>query len=87
MTHEHLSIKIASNIIHTDDIRSISTGFTMFTQHQGPDGSFGPVWARNSEFLGSNPGRVGCFHQVVHTGLQCSKLFKGLEYAMLSVAL
>ena len=65
----------------------LAHGFTMFTQHQGTDGSFDPVWARNSEFLGSNPGRVGCFHQVVHTGLQCSKLFKGLEYAMLSVAL
>ena len=26
----------------------------------GPDGSFGPVVARNAEVLGSNPGRVGC---------------------------
>ena len=25
-----------------------------------PDGSFGPVVARNSEVLGSNRGRVGC---------------------------
>ena len=25
----------------------------------GPDGSFGPVVARNAEVLGLNPGRVG----------------------------
>ena len=26
----------------------------------GPDGSFGPVVARNAEVPGSNPGWVGC---------------------------
>ena len=33
----------------------------------GPDGSSGPVVARHSQVLGSNPGRVGCLS---YTGIQ-----------------
>ena len=50
----------------------------------GPDGSFIPVVAQNSEVLGSNPDRVGC----LTSGLciySAPKLFKGMECAELSV--
>ena len=45
------------------------------------DGSFVPVVARNSEVLGSNPSRSDICHRAY---IQCSKLFKGLECAVLS---
>ena len=47
-----------------------------------PDDSFGPVVARNSEVLGSNPDRDGYLSSVM-----CSKLSKGLECAVLLLTL
>ena len=40
-----------------------------------PDGSFGPVVARNAEVLGSNPGRVGCSSSslCIYIAPNCSK--------------
>ena len=55
-----------------------------------PDGSFGPVVARNAEVLGLHLGRVGgsssrlCIY--IHISL-CSKLFKSLECAVLPMVL
>ena len=48
------------------------------------------VVTRNSEVLGSNLGRVECVSspgviEVVH--IQCAKLFKGLECAVMSMVL
>ena len=51
------------------------------------DGSFDPVVARNSEVLGSNPGQVGYLSSRLCICIQCSKLSKGLEYALLSMVL
>ena len=45
----------------------------------------GSVVARNSEVQVSNPGRVGCVSS--RFCIQCSKLFKGLECAVLSMVL
>ena len=55
-----------------------------------PDGSFGVavamVVARSFVVLGLIPGRLGYFFiEFMH--IQCSKLFKGLECAVLSMVL
>ena len=57
----------------------------MFENNEaGSDGSFNPAVARNSELLGSNPGRVGCLSsRFVHIHAQCFKL----ECAVMSMIL
>ena len=42
------------------DADPLRTAACSLIQMAGPDGSFGPVVARNSEVSGSNPGWVGC---------------------------
>ena len=48
-----------------------------FDASAGPDSSFDPVVARNSEVLDSNPGRVGCLALgwYIYCAINCSKSF------------
>ena len=66
------------------DATIIGTRISLFVFEGRPDGPFDPAVARSSELLGSNPGRMLVIKVVP---IHCSKLFKGMECAVMSMAL
>ena len=71
---------------------SLSVGSVSHFDHPGttpagPDGSSGPLVARNSEVLGSNPGWVGCLSSrlCIYSGPNCSKAWSVYKKLLKSV--